>query len=70
MSIGETIPDLYLLQALYGTAKIQANIDDCGRLDGSQFDMLLTLYDEKANLLFTQFGLPLKAITRLQLMTL
>ncbi|MGJ0636138.1 inverse autotransporter beta domain-containing protein [Xenorhabdus bovienii] len=69
MSIGETIPDLYLLQALYGTAKIQANIDDCGRLDGSQFDML-TLYDEKANLLFTQFGLRLRAITRLQLMTL
>ncbi|MDE9445526.1 inverse autotransporter beta domain-containing protein [Xenorhabdus bovienii] len=41
----------------YGTAKIQANVDDRGRLDGSQFDMLLPLYDEKANLLFTQFGL-------------
>ncbi|WP_370276856.1 inverse autotransporter beta domain-containing protein [Xenorhabdus bovienii] len=49
---------------------MQANIDDCGHLDGSQFDMLLTLYDEKANLLFTQFGLLLGSITRLQLMTL
>ncbi|WP_208612281.1 inverse autotransporter beta domain-containing protein, partial [Xenorhabdus beddingii] len=41
----------------YGTVKLQANVDDRGRLDGSQFDMLLPLYDTEKRLVFTQFGL-------------
>ncbi|MDE1476984.1 inverse autotransporter beta domain-containing protein [Xenorhabdus bovienii] len=41
----------------YGTARVQANISDRGRLDGSQLDMLLPLYDTKSQLTFTQFGL-------------
>ncbi|WP_319931183.1 inverse autotransporter beta domain-containing protein [Xenorhabdus santafensis] len=41
----------------YGNVKIQANMDDRGRLDGSQFDMLLPLYDTAKHLTFTQFGL-------------
>ncbi|PHM40298.1 putative invasin [Xenorhabdus mauleonii] len=41
----------------YGNVKIQANVDDRGRLDGSQFDMLLPLYDTAKHLTFTQFGL-------------
>ncbi|WP_340615630.1 inverse autotransporter beta domain-containing protein [Xenorhabdus entomophaga] len=41
----------------YGTVKLQANVDDRGRLDGSQFDMLLPLYDTEKRMTFTQFGL-------------
>ncbi|PHM47336.1 inverse autotransporter beta domain-containing protein [Xenorhabdus miraniensis] len=41
----------------YGTVKLQANVDDRGRLDGSQFDMLLPLYDTEKRMAFTQFGL-------------
>ncbi|PHM45063.1 putative invasin [Xenorhabdus mauleonii] len=41
----------------YGNVKVQANVDDRGRLDGSQFDMLLPLYDTAKHLTFTQFGL-------------
>ncbi|MDE9555996.1 inverse autotransporter beta domain-containing protein [Xenorhabdus bovienii] len=41
----------------YGTVKLQANVDDRGRLDGSQFDMLLPLYDTEKQMAFTQFGL-------------
>ncbi|MGJ0636241.1 inverse autotransporter beta domain-containing protein [Xenorhabdus bovienii] len=41
----------------YGTVKLQANMDDRGRLDGSQFDMLLPLYDTEKQMAFTQFGL-------------
>ncbi|MBI6549173.1 inverse autotransporter beta domain-containing protein [Xenorhabdus lircayensis] len=41
----------------YGTIKLQANVDNRGRLDGSQFDMLLPLYDTEKQMAFTQFGL-------------
>ncbi|MDE9555088.1 inverse autotransporter beta domain-containing protein [Xenorhabdus bovienii] len=41
----------------YGTIKLQANVDDRGRLEGSQFDMLLPLYDREKQMAFTQFGL-------------
>ncbi|MDC9591868.1 inverse autotransporter beta domain-containing protein, partial [Xenorhabdus sp. XENO-10] len=41
----------------YGTVKLQANVDDRGRLEGSQFDMLLPLYDTEKQMAFTQFGL-------------
>lgn len=41
----------------YGTIKLQANVDDRGRLEGSQFDMLLPLYDIEKQMAFTQFGL-------------
>ncbi|SFJ70999.1 inverse autotransporter beta domain-containing protein, partial [Xenorhabdus mauleonii] len=41
----------------YGTVRLQANVDDRGRLEGSQFDMLLPLYDTQKQMAFTQFGL-------------
>ncbi|MBI6550723.1 inverse autotransporter beta domain-containing protein [Xenorhabdus lircayensis] len=41
----------------YGTVKLQASVDERGRLDGSQFDMLLPLYDTEKQMAFTQFGL-------------
>ncbi|MDC9590921.1 inverse autotransporter beta domain-containing protein [Xenorhabdus sp. XENO-10] len=41
----------------YGTVKLQANMDKRGRLEGSQFDMLLPLYDSEQQMAFTQFGL-------------
>ncbi|CAM3167643.1 putative invasin [Xenorhabdus nematophila ATCC 19061] len=41
----------------YGTARVQANIDSRGRLNGSQLDMLLPLHDTKSQMIFTQFGL-------------
>ncbi|AOM42120.1 inverse autotransporter beta domain-containing protein [Xenorhabdus hominickii] len=41
----------------YGTVKLQANVNSRGRLEGSQFDMLLPLYDTEKQLAFTQFGL-------------
>ncbi|MDX7988982.1 hypothetical protein FE392_16950, partial [Xenorhabdus sp. 12] len=41
----------------YGTVKLRANVDDRGRLEGSEFDMLLPLYDTEKQMAFTQFGL-------------
>ncbi|MDC9594430.1 inverse autotransporter beta domain-containing protein, partial [Xenorhabdus sp. IM139775] len=41
----------------YGTTRVQINMDNHGRLNGSQFDMLLPLYDTSHQMTFTQFGL-------------
>ncbi|OTA17917.1 putative invasin [Xenorhabdus vietnamensis] len=41
----------------YGTARVQVNMNSHGRLDNSQFDMLLPLYDTHQQMAFTQFGL-------------
>ncbi|CNF70240.1 invasin [Yersinia bercovieri] len=41
----------------FGTARLQANVDDHGDLDGSQFDMLMPFYDTPSQMAFTQFGI-------------
>ncbi|WP_145583078.1 inverse autotransporter beta domain-containing protein [Yersinia thracica] len=41
----------------FGTARLQANIDDSGDLDGSQFDILMPFYDTPSQMVFTQFGI-------------
>ncbi|EKN5096057.1 inverse autotransporter beta domain-containing protein, partial [Yersinia enterocolitica] len=41
----------------FGTTRVQGNLDDRGRLEGSQFDMLLPLYNTKDRMFFTQLGL-------------
>ena len=41
----------------YGTARVQANIDNHGNLEGSQLDILLPLYDDPSDMVFTQYGL-------------
>ncbi|UUR73847.1 invasin domain 3-containing protein [Enterobacter asburiae] len=40
----------------FGTARVQASVDDRGSLDGSSLDFLLPLYDRDDWLLFTQLG--------------
>ncbi|MGX9834552.1 Ig-like domain-containing protein [Enterobacter dykesii] len=40
----------------FGTAKAKLNLDDDFTLDGSSLDVLLPLYDQQNNLLFTQLG--------------
>ncbi|AOM40854.1 inverse autotransporter beta domain-containing protein [Xenorhabdus hominickii] len=57
MALSEANQTLQNWLQRYGTVKLQANVDDRGRLDGSQFDMLLPLYDTEKHLAFTQFGL-------------
>ncbi|MBD2801602.1 inverse autotransporter beta domain-containing protein [Xenorhabdus sp. M] len=57
MAVGEANQAVRNWLQRYGNVKIQANVDDRGRLDGSQFDMLLPLYDTAKHLTFTQFGL-------------
>ncbi|MBD2793891.1 inverse autotransporter beta domain-containing protein [Xenorhabdus szentirmaii] len=56
MAVGEANQAVRNWLQRYGNVRIQANIDDRGRLDGSQFDMLLPLYDTKKHLTFTQIG--------------
>ncbi|WP_099117200.1 inverse autotransporter beta domain-containing protein [Xenorhabdus ishibashii] len=41
----------------YGTTRVQLNMDNHGHLNDSQFDMLLPLYDNYHQMIFTQFGL-------------
>ncbi|PHM45170.1 putative invasin [Xenorhabdus mauleonii] len=57
LAIGEANQQIQDWLGRYGTARIQANIDNHGRLNGSQFDMLLPLYDTPGQITFTQFGL-------------
>ncbi|MDX7989772.1 inverse autotransporter beta domain-containing protein [Xenorhabdus littoralis] len=57
MAVSEANQTLQNWLQRYGTVKLQANVDDRGRLDGSQFDMLLPLYDTEKQMAFTQFGL-------------
>ncbi|MFA3763133.1 inverse autotransporter beta domain-containing protein [Yersinia sp. 2466 StPb PI] len=40
----------------FGTARLQLNIDNDFHLDGSSLDMLLPLYNQPKNMLFTQLG--------------
>lgn len=40
----------------YGTARVQLNVNDDFRLDGSAVDVLLPLNDNTKNMLFTQLG--------------
>ncbi|WP_237386067.1 inverse autotransporter beta domain-containing protein [Xenorhabdus sp. Sc-CR9] len=57
MALSETNQTVQNWLQRYGTVKVQANMDDRGRLEGSQFDMLLPLYDTEKQMAFTQFGL-------------
>lgn len=57
MASGEASAQLSKWLQKYGTARVQANVDHHGNLDGSQFDMLLPLYDSESNLAFTQYGI-------------
>ncbi|CNK92577.1 invasin [Yersinia intermedia] len=40
----------------FGTAQVQLNIDNNGKLDGSSLDFLTPLYEDKKSILFTQLG--------------
>ncbi|CNI67142.1 Ig-like domain-containing protein [Yersinia pekkanenii] len=40
-----------------GTARVQLNIDDDFKLDNSELDLLIPIYDSEASLLFTQLGI-------------
>ncbi|PVZ87889.1 invasin [Serratia sp. S1B] len=40
----------------FGTARVQLNVDDHAHLDGSSADVLVPLYDNQHNMLFTQLG--------------
>ncbi len=40
----------------FGTARLQLNVDDNFHLDGSALDLLIPLYDQPKDLLFTQLG--------------
>ncbi|WP_051791320.1 YrIlm family inverse autotransporter adhesin, partial [Serratia sp. DD3] len=40
----------------FGTARVQLNVDDHAHLDGSAVDVLVPLYDNQRNMLFTQLG--------------
>lgn len=57
MAAGEASAQLNKWLQRYGTARVQANIDQHGNLEGSQFDMLLPLYDAQSDMAFTQYGL-------------
>ncbi|PHM59821.1 inverse autotransporter beta domain-containing protein [Xenorhabdus sp. KK7.4] len=57
LAVGEANQQLQNWLGHYGTARVQANIDRRGHLDGSQLDMLLPLYDSESKINFTQFGL-------------
>ncbi|MDC9615522.1 inverse autotransporter beta domain-containing protein [Xenorhabdus khoisanae] len=57
LAVSETNQALQNWLQRYGTVKVQANVDKRGHLEGSQFDMLLPLYDTKRQMAFTQFGL-------------
>ncbi|MBI6549334.1 inverse autotransporter beta domain-containing protein [Xenorhabdus lircayensis] len=57
LAMGEANRQIQDWLGRYGTTRVQANIDSHGRLNGSQFDMLLPLYDTSSQVTFTQFGL-------------
>ncbi|WP_047684448.1 MULTISPECIES: inverse autotransporter beta domain-containing protein [Xenorhabdus] len=57
LAVSEANQQLQSWLGFYGTARVQTHIDKRGRLDGSQLDMLLPLYDSKSKMDFTQFGL-------------
>ncbi|PHM37323.1 inverse autotransporter beta domain-containing protein [Xenorhabdus innexi] len=57
LAVGKANQQLQNWLKHYGTARVQANIDRQGHLDGSQLDMLLPLYDSNSKMDFTQFGL-------------
>ncbi|MGE4800120.1 inverse autotransporter beta domain-containing protein [Yersinia hibernica] len=40
----------------FGTARVEMNLDDEFKLDGSAIDVLLPLYDNQQSILFTQLG--------------
>lgn len=41
----------------FGTARVQLNMDEKFKVNGSEADVLLPIYDNKSTLLFTQLGL-------------
>ncbi|MEY0969590.1 inverse autotransporter beta domain-containing protein, partial [Providencia manganoxydans] len=41
----------------YGTARVKLGVDDKARLEGSELDLLLPLYDTQSQLTYTQMGL-------------
>ncbi|MDE9456225.1 inverse autotransporter beta domain-containing protein, partial [Xenorhabdus bovienii] len=55
--VGEANQEIQDWLGHYGTARVQANVDSHGHLNGSQFDMLLPLSDTTSQISFTQFGL-------------
>ena len=57
LAVGEVNQEINQWLQRYGTARVQANVDHHGNLEGSQLDMLLPLYDDPANMVFTQYGL-------------
>ncbi|MDX7986822.1 invasin [Xenorhabdus sp. 12] len=57
LAVGEVNQQIQDWLGRYGTTHIQANIDSHGHLNGSQFDMLLPLYDTSNQITFTQLGL-------------
>jgi adhesin/invasin len=40
----------------FGTARVQLNVDNELHLNGSELDLLVPLYEDKKNLMFTQLG--------------
>ncbi|MBD2803336.1 inverse autotransporter beta domain-containing protein [Xenorhabdus sp. ZM] len=57
LAMGEANQQIQNWLGRYGTARVQANIDNHGHLNGSQLDMLLPLHDTRSQMAFTQFGL-------------
>ena len=45
------------LLSQFGTARVQLNLDKKFKVDVSEADILIPLYEEKSNILFTQLGL-------------
>ncbi|MBG0639189.1 Ig-like domain-containing protein [Enterobacter asburiae] len=56
MATGATVSTVEQWLGQFGTAKAKLNLDDDFTLDGSSLDVLLPLYDQQDNLLFTQLG--------------
>ncbi|MDC9580866.1 inverse autotransporter beta domain-containing protein [Xenorhabdus sp. PR6a] len=57
LATGEASQQIQNWLERYGTTRVQINMDNYGRLNNSQFDMLLPLYNTSQQMTFTQFGL-------------
>ncbi|WP_152562886.1 MULTISPECIES: ZirU family protein [unclassified Serratia (in: enterobacteria)] len=56
MVVGEANDSMQHWLSQFGTARVQLNLNDQLSLEGSSFDMLVPLYDDRQSLFFSQFG--------------
>ncbi|WP_431221779.1 ZirU family protein [Serratia sp. L9] len=57
MVVGEVNDAAQHWLSSYGTARVQLNLSDDFRLEGSSVDLLVPIYDDQKSLLFSQLGL-------------